>query len=132
MNLRTGVDLIEINRLEAISVPIRQRFLKRVFTSRELQEAAESSPSLAGKFAAKEAVSKALGCGIGVVSWQEIEILHGEQGQPELFLHGNAAAFASQQGLTVWAVSISHSYSHAVAVAIALAPAGVPEEGAAP
>ncbi|NPV75085.1 MAG: holo-ACP synthase [Anaerolineae bacterium] len=132
MNLRTGVDLIEINRLEAISTTIRQRFLKRVFTPRELQEAAESNPSLAGKFAAKEAVSKALGCGIGMVSWQEIEILRGPQGQPELFLHGKAEALALQQGLTVWSVSISHNYSHAVAVAAALAPAGSPEEGSAP
>lgn len=130
LNLKTGVDLIEINRLETIALSIRQRFLKRVFTPRELQEASESNPSLAGKFAAKEAVSKALGCGIGLVSWQEIEILRGSQGQPELILHGKAASLALQQGLTVWSVSISHSQSHAVAVAAALAPGGVRGESA--
>ncbi|MCC6147343.1 MAG: holo-ACP synthase [Anaerolineaceae bacterium] len=129
MNLRTGVDLIEIDRLENLTPAIRQRFLKRVFTPRELQDAAGANPSLIGKFAAKEAVSKALGCGIGAVSWQEIEILSGAQGQPQLVLHGKAAAIAARQGLSGWSVSISHSRTHAIALAAALAPADTPAGG---
>jgi holo-[acyl-carrier protein] synthase len=127
LKLRTGIDLIEIDRLETISASLRQRFLNRVFTSRELQETAGSNPGLSGKFAAKEAVAKALGCGIGPVSWQEIEILHGSSGQPELTLHGSAVELAAKQELTGWSISISHSRTHAVAVAAALAPDGLPE-----
>lgn len=120
VNLRTGIDLIEIERLQNISERIRQRFLKRVFTPLELEEAGASNASLAGRFAAKEAVVKALGCGIGPVSWQEVEIRQGPQGEPQLYLYGKAKDEARRQGLTVWSVSISHNLTCAVAVAVAL------------
>jgi holo-[acyl-carrier protein] synthase len=77
-------------------------------------------PTLAGRFAAKEAVVKALGCGIGPVSWKEIEIRRGEQGQPVLKLHGNACQIAEEQGLETWSISISHTREHAVAVVVAM------------
>lgn len=118
--LRTGIDLVEIERLATIQPRIRARFMARVYTPQELVEARESYPSLAGKFAAKEAASKALGTGIGPVRWQDLEILHGPHGEPVLHLHGTAQAIADRLGLTTWSVSISHSRSQAVAVVVAM------------
>ncbi len=126
--LRTGVDLIEIHRLEELNPAIRQRFLRRVFTEAELTAAGDSLDSLAGRFAAKEAVAKALGCGIGPPGWQEIEVVRGKNGEPVLRLHGAAEQIAAQQGLTAWSISISHSKTHAVAVAVALGEALMQEE----
>ena len=117
--LRSGIDLVEIDRIETLNPAIRQRFLRRVFTESELAEAGELWSSIAGKFAAKEAVSKALGCGIGRISWQDMEILRGENGQPILSLHRAAQKMAQQQGLLTWSISISHSRAQAVAVAVA-------------
>ncbi|MBE0696957.1 MAG: holo-ACP synthase [Anaerolineaceae bacterium] len=117
--LRTGIDLIEINRLERLDPAIRKRFLHRVFTADELEESHGLLPSLAGRFAAKEAVAKALGCGIGPISWQEIEVRRGEQGQPMLKLSGNASLVAEEQGLITWSISISHTREYAVAIAVA-------------
>ncbi|MGB9801236.1 MAG: holo-ACP synthase [Thermanaerothrix sp.] len=77
MALQCGVDLVEIQRLERLDPQIRQRFLRRVFTPLELEEANEDLAVLAGRFAVKEAVAKALGCGIGPISWQEIEVRRG-------------------------------------------------------
>src|SRR5512133_1188221 len=93
--LRTGVDIIEINRLEEVNPAIRERFLQRVYTPEERAICGKSWASLAGRFAAKEAVAKALGCGIGPVRWQEIEILRGESGEPLLVLHGKAQEAAA-------------------------------------
>ncbi len=117
--LRSGIDLVEIQRIETLNPAVRHRFLCRVFTANELAEAGSSWSSIAGKFAAKEAVSKALGCGIGPVSWQDMEILRGENGQPVLSLHRAAQKIAQQQGLLTWSISISHSRVQAVAVAVA-------------
>lgn len=117
--LRTGIDLVEISRLEELNPAIRSRFYRRIFTPRELAEAGGRLASLAGLFAAKEAVAKALGTGFGPVSWQEVEIQHGENGQPLLELHGAAASTAAELCLSQWSVSISHTRSYAVAVAVA-------------
>jgi holo-[acyl-carrier protein] synthase len=118
--LRTGIDMIEIARLEEIQLRIKTRFLKRVFTSLELAECEGRSASLSGRFAAKEAVSKALGCGIGPIGWQEIEIQRSSNGEPRLQLYGRAQALAQSLGLDTWSVSISHSKEYAIAVAVAL------------
>jgi holo-[acyl-carrier protein] synthase len=118
--LRTGIDLVEIERLSRLRPEIRQRFLERVFTPLELAEAAQSDASLAGRFAVKEAVAKALGTGIGLLGWQQIEVERGTQGEPVLRLHGKAQEEADRQGLTLWSISISHSQAYAVAVAVAL------------
>jgi len=120
MILRTGIDLIEIHRIDQIQPNIRERFLMRVFTSRELEQAGNSSASLAGRFAIKEAVSKALGCGIGAIGWQSIEVQRGSEGEPVLILHDKARDLAESLGLTTWSISISHSRTHAVAVAVGL------------
>jgi holo-[acyl-carrier protein] synthase len=120
MILKTGVDILEIARLENIQPGIKTRFLERVFTARELMDAAGSNPSLVGRFAAKEAVAKALGCGIGPVQWKEIEITRGSNGEPLLQLHGAADSYARQLGLTTWSISISHNQTQAVAMAVAI------------
>jgi holo-[acyl-carrier protein] synthase len=118
--LRTGIDLVEIERLTNLRPEIRERFLSRVFTPRELAEAGKSDASLAGRFAVKEAVSKALGTGIGVLGWQHIEVERGQKGEPVLHLYGAAQDEADRQGLAMWSISISHTRTHAVAVAVAL------------
>ena len=118
--LRTGIDIVEISRLAEVNPAIRRRFLIRVYTPLELEQIGGSDASLAGRFAAKEAVSKVLGSGIGFVSWQYIEIQRGPAGAPLLKLHGHASLLAEKLGLTQWSVSISHSKTQAIAMAVAL------------
>ena len=120
MNLRTGVDLIEISRIEEAVSRHGKRYLERVYTPAELELYSKRTKSLAGRFAAKEAVAKALGCGIGEVEWKEIEILGDEQSAPVLHLHGAAARKADELGLASWSVSISHDQSQAVAFVVAV------------
>ncbi len=117
--LRTGVDLIEISRIEEVVARHGKRYLERIYTPAELEQFGREAESLAGRFAAKEAVAKALGCGIGAVSWKEIEVLGDEQNAPGLTLYGAAAQKAKELGLQTWSVSISHSMSHAVAFVVA-------------
>ena len=120
MILRTGVDLIEIDRVGEVVRRHGDRYLDRVYTAAELDQARGNAQSLAGRFAAKEAVAKALGTGIGPVGWQEIEVLGDEQNAPVLNLSGAARKRAEELGLTTWSLSISHSMTHAVALAVAL------------
>jgi holo-[acyl-carrier protein] synthase len=110
--------MIEISRLDEIQPGIRSRFLQRVFTPLELEECQGNSASLAGRFAAKEAVAKALGCGIGPISWLEIEILRGASGEPCLKLYGKAESMALTMGLSTWSISITHTREYAVALAV--------------
>jgi holo-[acyl-carrier protein] synthase len=118
MNVRTGVDLIEIARVEEVVSRHGKHYLERVYTPAELELCGKRAESLAGRFAAKEAVAKALGCGIGEVDWKEIEILGDEHHAPVLHLHGKAEKKASELGLAGWSVSLSHNLSHAVAVVV--------------
>ncbi len=120
MILRTGVDLIEIARIEEVIARHGKHYLERVYTSLELEQCGKRTESLAGRFAAKEAVAKALGTGIGDVAWKEIEILGDEQNAPTLTLRGAAEKKAKELGLITWSVSISHSQSHTVAMAVAI------------
>jgi holo-[acyl-carrier protein] synthase len=120
MKLVTGVDLIEISRIEEVIARHGKHYLERIYTPAEIEQCGKRSESLAGRFAAKEAVAKALGCGIGDVTWKEIEILGGEQNAPILTLHGAAEQKAKELGLTNWSVSISHSQSHSVAFVVAI------------
>jgi holo-[acyl-carrier protein] synthase len=96
------------------------RFLDRVFTPQELALFGGSLPSLAARFAAKEAVSKALGCGIGKVSFQDIEILRGDLGEPLLLLHSQAKQIAEQFGWVSWSLSLSHTRENAIAFVVAV------------
>jgi len=127
--LRSGVDLVDIQRLTDLNPAIRERFLRRVYTPRELSAYQDSPASLAGRFAAKEAVAKALGVGIGTIRWQDIEILSGPDGEPVLQLHGAAHTLADQMGLDVWSISISHTHTQAIAMVVALAQKALPGDG---
>lgn len=120
MILRTGVDLIEIERIQAALARHGRRYLERIYTPAEVALCGRRVESLAARFAAKEAVSKALGCGIGEIAWQEIEVLGDEHNAPVLHLHGTAARKANEAGLTAWSLSLSHSHSHALAFVVAL------------
>lgn len=119
MLLSTGVDLIEVERIRAVLERHGRRFLSRIFSEAEQRASAGRADSLAARFAAKEAVSKALGCGIGEVGWLDIEIRADEKKAPYLVLHGAGAKLARQKGLTIWSVSLSHTESHAVAMVVA-------------
>src|SRR3972149_4465896 len=118
MKLATGVDLIEISRIEEVIARHGKHYLERIYTPAELEQCGKRTESLAGRFAAKEAVAKALGCGIGDVSWKEIEVLGDEQNAPILRLYGSAEKMAKEIGLINWSVSISHSQSHSVAFVV--------------
>ena len=120
MKLATGVDLIEIARIEEVVTRHGKHYLQRIYTPAELEQCGQRAKSLAGRFAAKEAVAKALGSGIGDVRWREIEVLGDENNAPVLTLHGEALKKANVLGLSTWSVSISHSQSHSVALVVAI------------
>lgn len=121
MKITSGIDLIEIDRIQQVIDRHGPRFLTRVFTPAELVDCAGKNESLAGRFAAKEAVVKALGCGIGRVGWKEVEIRRGAENEPLLNLFGNAAAIAAEKGFQTWSISLSHSRIYAIAMAVAVA-----------
>ena len=117
--LLTGVDILEVKRLEAAIERHGDRFLNRVYTERELEQIKDNLPSLAARFAGKEAVAKALATGIGPISWLDIEILRGPAREPVLHLFGDAKQLADQRGITQWAISLSHTHEHALAFVVA-------------
>lgn len=117
--LSVGVDIIEIERIQRAIMRWDGRFLRRVYTQAELALCAGRVPELAVRFAAKEAISKALGTGLSGVSWREMEILTDGQGKPWIRLHGCAAARAEELGLIEFAVSLSHSREYAIALVVA-------------
>ncbi len=115
----TGVDIVEISRIARIVERYGERFLKRVYTEAEQALYRGRVPELAARFAAKEAVSKALGTGIWGIRWREMEILPDKRGKPLVYLHGAAAARARTLNLRHFAVSLSHSREFAMAVVVA-------------
>ena len=118
--LRTGIDLIEIDRFASAYEQHGQRLLHRLFTPTELAENGENMASLAARFAAKEAVAKAFGTGIGLITWHEIEIRRGSSGEPILQLFGAAQKMAQEQKISSWSLSLSHTHSHAIAMVVAV------------
>jgi holo-[acyl-carrier protein] synthase len=129
--LYTGIDLIEIVRIERAVARWGERFLRRVFTPAELSAYRGRLPSLAVRWTAKEATAKLLGVGMrglgaserpaDAVAWTEIEILGDTQGRPTLALYGRAAERARALGLGSLALSLSHTHEHAIASVVALA-----------
>lgn len=119
MILRNGVDLIEVKRIAEAIERHGDRFLDRIFTETEQKECHGRIPSLAARFAAKEAAAKALGCGIGDVSWLEIEVRSDEKKAPYLVLYGEGERLAKQLKLTTWSVSLSHTENQAIAFVVA-------------
>ena len=120
MKLSTGVDLIEVERIRDAIERHGDRFIQRIFTTTEQHECNGRLASLAGRFAAKEAAAKALGTGIGDVSWLEIEIKGDENHAPRLRLSGEGKRLADELGLTTWSVSITHTDTQAVAFVVAI------------
>ena len=111
-----GVDLVEVDRLAAAIGRHGQPFLKRIFTDREIAFCGVRNERLAARFAAKEAVAKAFGTGIGAaMAFHEIEVVSEESGRPALVLHGAAADTAAARGVTEMHLSLSHTHSHAIA-----------------
>jgi holo-[acyl-carrier protein] synthase len=122
--LTTGVDLIEIDRIERVLARHGDRFLARVFTQAEVSYCRGRPSELAARFAAKEAVSKALGVGMRMLSrdgidWRDAEIVGDGRGKPLVRLSGRAAERADELGLGEWAVSLSHTREYAVAFVVA-------------
>lgn len=120
-----GIDLVEIARIERMIDEHESRFIERCYTPREVQYA-EAAPRkrlerLAGRFAAKEAILKALGTGWrDGIAWTDMEILPDTLGAPVLTLAGRAAAIAVKAGIGGWTISITHTDSLVMASAIAL------------
>jgi holo-[acyl-carrier protein] synthase len=118
-----GIDLIETTRIAQMVEKHGDRFLQRVFTVPEVahgQGKKREAEHLAGRFAAKEAVLKALGTGWAEgVGWRDIEVVALPSGAPSLRLSGHAAKLAQDKGITAWHLSISHTDSHAMASVIA-------------
>jgi holo-[acyl-carrier protein] synthase len=120
--LASGIDLIEVNRIEIAIARYGERFLGRVFTRGELAYCRGRPQQLAARFAAKEAISKALGTGIqhrDGMAWQEIQIVSDDQGKPTVQLTGRAARRAEQIGLSTFSLSLSHTREHAIALVVA-------------
>lgn len=117
-----GLDLVEIGRF-AKALERHPRMRQRLFTEGESGYAsgfADPAPSLAARFAAKEAVMKAMGVGLGAFAFSEAEVCRFESGEPFLALHGRAAELASEKGVQRWLVTLTHSETSAAAFVIAL------------
>ena len=114
-----GIDLIDIDRIVAILERYPDRFRLRVLTEREQRYCGRKVERIAGRWAAKEAISKVLGLGVRGVGWREIEILPNDAGAPQVYLHERAARRAEHLDLEEVTVSISHERRMAVAVAVA-------------
>lgn len=121
--LRTGVDMIEIERVARAIERHGTRFLMRIYTARERNDCDNRVESLAARFAAKEAAAKALGTGIWRhgVEWTDIEVQRDPQsGAPTLALHNAAAAHSTALQLAHWSISLSHDRQRAIAFVVAM------------
>jgi holo-[acyl-carrier protein] synthase len=122
--LTAGIDMVEITRIERVLKRYGDRFFERVFTAAEIAYCRGRSPELAARFAAKEAVSKALGVGMRMIArdgidWKDVEVIGDLRGKPLVRLYGRAAQRAGELGLTEWAISLSHTREHAIAFVVA-------------
>lgn len=116
--LVTGVDIIEIPRIRLVAERYGERFLRRIYTEREIAYCRGRAPQLASRFAAKEAVMKALGTGTRGVRWQDIEVLRQRGRAPTIHLRGTALSRAKRLGINHLAVALSHAQEYAVAFVV--------------
>jgi holo-[acyl-carrier protein] synthase len=119
-----GIDIIRVDRIRASLERFGERFTNRVLTPAERRYVRDRPETMAGRWAAKEAVSKVLGLGVRGIGWRDIEIERLPTGQPAVRLHGRAAARAEQLGMGRIAVSITHESDYAVAMAFGIRSAG--------
>ncbi len=122
MIVGTGIDMVEVSRIEASYHEFGERLLNRILHPDEISYCLSYSnpaPFLAARFAAKEAISKAFGTGIGAdLGWQDMEIRRKESGEPYVILHDKGAALMKKRGAQIIHLSISHTAQHAIAMAI--------------
>jgi holo-[acyl-carrier protein] synthase len=122
MILGTGIDIIEVARIQTAHERFGERFLRRILLPDEISYCLshrDPAPFLAARFAAKEAISKAFGTGIGAeLGWQDMEIRRKESGEPFVVLHGPGQKLLEQRGGRAVLISLSHTQAHAAAVAI--------------
>ena len=115
----TGIDIIEIDRIQNVLSQYGNRFLNKIFTPDEIQYCRGRSPNLAGRFAAKEATMKALKTGTRGVSWKDIEVIRASNGAPSIKLYNRELAWSESLGVSSLSISFSHSRDYAVASVIA-------------
>lgn len=122
MILGIGIDLIEVARIRAVQERFGERFLQRILRPSEIGYCLtykNPAPHLAARFAAKEAISKAFGTGIGAdLGWQDMEVLRRDSGQPYVVLHDKGLELLRRQGGHALHLSLSHTENYATAVAI--------------
>jgi holo-[acyl-carrier protein] synthase len=121
MEYAVGIDVIEIARVRKVLQRHPDRFLQRVYTREEVAFCRGRVPELAARFAAKEAVMKALGVGLWKFAMRDVEVTRLPSGQPEIALHRRAAELAGERGVNDWLLTLTHTDSMAMAVAVALA-----------
>jgi holo-[acyl-carrier protein] synthase len=119
-----GIDIIKVDRIRATLAKFGPRFSKRVLTPTEQRYVRDRPETFAGRWAAKEAVSKVLGLGVRGIGWRDIEVERLPTGQPAIRLHGRAAARAEQLGMGRIALSITHESDYAVAIAFGIRTVG--------
>jgi holo-[acyl-carrier protein] synthase len=120
VNVAVGVDIIEVERVQRVYAHHGERFLRRVYTELEIQQCRGKIARLAGRFAVKEAISKALGTGMHGVAWREMEVVQLRSGRPSVRLHGNAKLRAEQLGISAFDVSIADLAQLSIAIAVAV------------
>jgi holo-[acyl-carrier protein] synthase len=120
VNVAVGVDIIEVERVRRVYEHHGERFLQRIFTELEVRQCRGRVARLAGRFAAKEAISKALGTGLHGVAWREMEVVQLRSGRPSVRLHGKAKQRAEALGLSAFDVSIADLQTFSIAIAVAL------------
>jgi len=117
-----GTDLVEVERFRR-ALARTPRLAERVFTDAEQADAGrrrDRTEMLAARFAAKEAVMKALGVGLGRFPLHDVEVVKASSGAPSVALHGKAATVAGERGVTDWRLTLTHTHTLAQAVAVAL------------
>jgi holo-[acyl-carrier protein] synthase len=122
MILGIGIDIIEVARIQSSHERFGERFLNRILLPREISYCLSHkmpAPFLAARFAAKEAISKAFGTGIGAqLGWQDMEVDHRQSGEPFVILHGAGQGLLEKRGARAVLISLSHTQNYAAAVAV--------------
>lgn len=124
MAVGIGVDVVDLERFQSV-LQRRAQFVDRVFTADERaycdrgKGAALRCQRYAARFAAKEAVMKVLGCGLGAYGFHDVAVARDDSGEPALVVRGKAAALAGERGITRWHLSLTHSDAVAIAFVVA-------------